>query len=275
MIAEIPTSNNTIILQGILADIDQLQLQTNQLQVQISELGQENSDLEGQIADILADIDQLQLQTNQLQVQISELESRKIVAITGGDGFQYKLGTTGAILSTPSIPQYISAGSYTNSSPSGFLQEGYLAVALSSSRVATSAAVFTQSIDYGIYEWKGKIAGMEDGRFMGWGFHKFYRQASDGIEIYLDPYYDKWFLWNARSGVITSTEIVGVDFTIEHKFTLEWTTSYIKLYIDDTLVAQNQENIPNIRLYPFQEIINLQEGTQDAYVFSKDWQKIA
>jgi hypothetical protein len=76
-------------------------------------------------------VDARALQTNQLQVQISKLESRKIVTIIGGDGFQYELGTTGVILSTPSILQYISAGSYTNSSPSGFLQEGYLAVALS------------------------------------------------------------------------------------------------------------------------------------------------
>ena len=201
----------------------------------------------------------------------------KIVRITAEDGFQYDLGTTGAILITPSIPQYISSGSYggTASSPSGFLKEGYLAVAISYDRIATSAAVFTQSIGYGTYEWKGKAAGIEDGRYMGWGFHKFYRQSSDGIEIYFDPAYDTWFLWNAKNDVVTSTEIVGVNFSVEHKFTLEWAPSYIRLYVDDALVAQNLSNIPIIRLYPFQEIINMQIGIEDAYVFSKDWQKIA
>ena len=110
---------------------------------------------------------------------------------------------------------------------------------------------------------------------MGWGFHKFYRQSTDGIEVYLDPAYDRWYLWNSRNDVATYTEIVGVDFSVEHKFTLEWTAIYIRLYVDDALVAQSQENIPNIRLYPFQEIINTQTGIEDAYVFSKEWQKIA
>ena len=235
----------------------------HQLQLQIAELGQENDDLEMQIADILAVNDQLQL-------QIAELNSSRIVSITAEDGFQYSLGKSGTILPIPSIPKYIGAGS----APSGFLQEGYLTVALASDRIATSAAFFTESIGYGTYEWKGKCAGIEAGRFMGWGFHKFYRQSSDGIEVYYDRVYEGWFLWNAKDDTATYTEVVGVDFTIEHKFTLEWTDAYIRLYIDDVLVAQNEENIPNIRLYPFQEIIISQQGTQDAYVFSKDWRKI-
>jgi cell division protein FtsB len=241
----------------------------DQLQLQVAELVQANAALETRIAAVETGIAAVETQIDDALALIND--SNSIMNITAADGFQYVLGKTGAILSTPSIPQYMGAGT----SPSGFLQEGYLTVALSYERTATSAAYFTQSIGYGTYEWEGKFAGIEDGRFMGWGFHKFYRQSTNGIEVYLDPAYDGWYLWNARNDVATYTEIVGVDFSVEHKFTLEWTANYIRLYVDDALVAQSQQNIPNIRLYPFQEIINTQIGIEDAYVFSKNWQKIA
>jgi hypothetical protein len=248
-----------------------VQAHNEDLEAQIADVLFETDQLQLQISNIVAAADQLQLQIDQLQLQIDELNSRRIITITAEDGYPYSLGISGTILPAPSIPQYIGAGS----APSGFLQEGYLTVALSSKEIASSAAVFTESIGYGTYEWKGKFVGIDSGGFMGWGFHKYYRQSSDGIEVYFDPAYGGWYLWNAKNGIITFTEIVGVDFTIEHKFTLEWTNNYIKLHIDDSLVAQNEENIPNIRLYPFQEIIFRQVNSpQDVYVFSKDWQKI-
>jgi hypothetical protein len=253
-----------------------------QLQLEISEVMKANEALELKISELETSIEGMSTSDDQLQLQISELRqansdlqakiASKIATITGADGFEYSLGTTGAILSIPSIPQFVGAGS----APSGFLQEGYLTVALSQEKVATSAAFFPESIGYGTYEWKGKCAGIGTVRFIGWGFHKFYRQSSDGIEIYYDKYLSgKWFLWTSRDGTFSQNEIVGVDFTIQHKFTLEWTTAYVRLSIDNVLVAQNVVGIPNIRLYPFQEITIEQPGAEDAYVYSKDWQKIA
>jgi hypothetical protein len=275
---EAQIANVQTLTSQLQVQIAEVKAANDQLQLQIAELNQDNGDFEAQIANVQTLTSQLQVQiaevkaaNDQLQLQINQLDTRRIITITAEDGYQYSLGTSGTILTTPSIPHYIGAGS----APSGFLQEGYLTVALSSDQIATSAAFFPESIGYGTYEWKGKFEGIESGGFMGWGFHKYYRQSTDGIEVYFDPAYDGWFLWNSKNDITTSTEISSIDFTIEHKFTLEWTNTYIKLYIDDTLIAQNEENIPSDRLYPFQEIIFRQVNSpQDVYVYSKDWRKI-
>lgn len=220
------------------------------------------------------------------------------------DGHVYDLGLTPQILSRATIPAWkpITSGGYGTA----FLKDGYLCSAyppsekipkeslISLSRflrkisnkiykfssvkpLNISGALFPASIHYGTYEWKGKASGMEANKYLAWGFHRYFYQYSDGIELFWDGLGTKkgWKLWNASGGKSTISTIAGIDFTEEHTFRIAWTETEIRLYIDSKLEKTNNTNVPTCRLYPFMVALIMGETTLDSYVYGKDWRKIS
>jgi len=198
--------------------------------------------------------------------------NEKIEARMFDDGYIYILGKTGKILNEKSIPRFGTSG---NGESLPCFKDGYLFQGTGSTTAGYSAAIFLESIGYGVYEWKGKISGASAGakRYVGWGFHQYYREYIGGMEVYYDGIQDKWYLWSS-DGFQEANEIKGIDWTVEHTFRLDWTASSVKLYIDDVLKATNSVHPPSAtRLFPFQEIINTSEPSV-IKIWSKDWQKI-
>ena len=216
------------------------------------------------------------------------------------DGHVYHLGLTPQILSNATIPAWeqITSGGYGTA----FLKDGYLCSAYppaekvpkeifarflrkiankvhkfsSVKPLNISGALFPASIHYGTYEWKGKASGMEANKFLAWGFHRYFYQYSDGIELFWDGVGNQkaWKLWNASEGKSTISAITGVDFTEEHTFRIAWTETEVKLYIDSKLEKTHKTDVPACRLYPFMVALIMGETRLDSYVYGKDWRKI-
>ena len=216
------------------------------------------------------------------------------------DGHVYNLGLTPQILSRTTIPAWklITSSGYGTA----FLKDGYLCSAYPSSEkipkgslsrflrkisnkvpkfnsvkpMDLSGALFPASIHYGTYEWKGKASGMEANKYLSWGFHRYWCQYSDGIELLWDGVGTPggWRLWNASGGKTTTSTIEGVDFTEEHTFRIAWTETEVSLYIDSKLEKTHNTNVPTCRLYPFMVALMKGETTLESYIYGKDWRKI-
>jgi hypothetical protein len=219
------------------------------------------------------------------------------------DGHVYNLGLTPQILSRATIPAWksITSGGYGTA----FLKDGYLCSAYTPSAknpnesllslprflrklskklpqgdsakpMDLSGALFPASIHYGTYEWKGKASGMEANKYLSWGFHRYWCQYNDGIELLWDgvgkP--EGWRLWNASEGKATTSTIAGFDFTEEHTFRIAWTETEISLYIDSKLEKTHNTNVPSCRMYPFMVALNKGETSLESYIYGKDWRKI-
>lgn len=198
--------------------------------------------------------------------------NEKIEARMFDDGLVYICGKTGKILGEKSIPKFDANG---NGFSLPCFKDGYLFQGTALTSASYSVAIFQESIGYGVYEWKGKITGASAGsnRYVGWGFHQYYREHIGGMEVYYDGILNKWYLWSS-DGVQEANVITGIDWTVEHTFRLDWTAQSVKLYIDDVLKATNSMHPPSAtRLFPFQEIINT-DAASVIKIWSKDWLKL-
>lgn len=116
---------------------------------------------------------------------------------------------------------------------------------------------FGKTFHFGTYEWKAKASHNALANctlYLGL-FEKHHGWADEGlIAIKWDG--SKWWLQTSYgSGLgFEDTEITGVDFTVEHTFKIEWTSTEVKLYVDGVLKATNSTKIPQEPMQLFAEI---------------------
>lgn len=110
-----------------------------------------------------------------------------------------------------------------------------------------SITVMGQQFGYGTYEYYAKLAGVSAlcDIHVG-GFERCHGFAEFGL---IAPMYQgstaSYILRTMdNAGNIEDTVIAGADWTSEKKFTIEWTVSSVKLWVDDVLKATNTTRVP-------------------------------
>jgi len=82
---------------------------------------------------------------------------------------------------------------------------------------------------------------------IGWGLHW---PDSNSVQMYTDANYAELFE-TVSGGVATRTDLsAAVDWTVEHKFKIEWRSGVARLYENGTLRATHTSNIPTTSIKP-------------------------
>jgi len=76
-----------------------------------------------------------------------------------------------------------------------------------------------------------------------------------------------------KGGSVTATNINTPAWTTERLFTVEWTPTSVKVYVDGALVATHTTNIPNVKLVRFTEIWHdpVMTPTTRSFIYARDF----
>lgn len=120
---------------------------------------------------------------------------------------------------------------------------------------AISWLAFGKTFGFGTYEWKAKAANAVNNCSIYLGLFEYrHGWAAEGA-IFL-----RWVdtAWNFHTckvdGTTENTVISGVDFTAEHTFKVEWTSTIVKFYVDGSLKASHSTAVPQVSMQLFAEI---------------------
>jgi len=107
------------------------------------------------------------------------------------------------------------------------------------------------------------------------GFERHPGWADEGI-IYFKYGGGSYNVKTAWDGNSTLTDIGTQDWTVDRKFTIDWTLSKVDFYIDDSLIASHTTNIPQGPMALFIEAMSPTNATADAIVYGlKDFKILA
>lgn len=135
-----------------------------------------------------------------------------------------------------------------------------------------SMLVMGQQFGYGTYEWYAKLENPTtlSSIFVG-GFEKKHGFAEYGL---IAPMYDavgnQYILRTMDdAGNIEDTVLGAEDWTSEKKFTIEWTVSSVKLWVDDVLKATHTTRVPTQYHQFFVEVAGATNLASEPSVFIK------
>jgi len=120
-----------------------------------------------------------------------------------------------------------------------------------------SILVMGQQFGYGTYEWYGKVANVSalSDIYVG-GFERKHGFAEYGlIAVMYKGGVGYQFRTMDDAGNIEDTVLGADDWTSEKKFTVEWTVSSVKLWVDDVLKATHTTRVPTQYHQFFAEIV--------------------
>lgn len=116
--------------------------------------------------------------------------------------------------------------------------------------------VMGKTFDFGTYECKAKAShnALANALLVLMGFERTHGWTDNGL-ITISWNGAEWHLRTVdNDGNSEATAIAGVDFTIEHTLKIEWTSTYVKAYIDGILKATNSTHVPQLPMQLFNEI---------------------
>lgn len=117
---------------------------------------------------------------------------------------------------------------------------------------------FGKTFHFGTYEWKAKAVNDIAKAIIYLGIlEKRHGWADEGIiSIYWNGTNWVFATSNEAKGGAGSetTNIAGIDFTVEHTFKIEWTSTYVKFYIDGVLKATHTTKVPQDPMQLFAEV---------------------
>ena len=115
---------------------------------------------------------------------------------------------------------------------------------------------FGELFDFGVYEWKAKCENDVSRTYIYLGILEHHHGWSDeGIIVVKFDDSMRWqFYTSDETGNTEATVIDDVDFTVENTFKIDWTSSYISLYINGTLKATHTDAVPQEAMQLFAEV---------------------
>jgi len=190
------------------------------------------------------------------------------------DGYIYVLSEEHDILTNrPAIPKWHERGEVNPI----ILGAGKLILVHRKDIVQGGEISWAGRFTYGTYEWKGYVSEVVTDWDIYLGFcEEFPAGWRNAIFIWYDGSQAKWLFETIKAGTKETTEITGINFLAERKFKIEWTSTYVKFYIDDVLKATHSTQVPTTRMIGFIETLpdTVEHATNDVFSYTRDWQKI-
>lgn len=145
-----------------------------------------------------------------------------------------------------------------------YYEDPYIVIRLHdiASKIASWLA-FGKTFSFGTYEWKAKMVNpVTDSTIYLGILEKRHGWSDEGlIALYHDGSDHKYYFKTTnevKGGAGNeTTEILAIDFTVEHTFKIEWTTTFVKFYIDDVLKATHTTKVPQDPMQLFAEVITI------------------
>lgn len=122
---------------------------------------------------------------------------------------------------------------------------------------------FGKTFHFGTYEWKARLVEpVMDATIILGVLEKRHGWADEGIIALKHAGSDHKYYFvtssEAKGGTGNeTTEITAIDFTVEHTFKIEWTSTYVKFYIDDVLKATHTTKVPQDPMQLFAEVATI------------------
>lgn len=115
---------------------------------------------------------------------------------------------------------------------------------------------FGEVFDFGIYEWKAKCENNVSNTYIYLGiFERHHGWCNEGIITVRFDDATKWqFYTSNEAGETEVTTINDVDFTLENTFRIDWTSSYVSLYVNGVLKATHTAAVPHEAMQLFAEV---------------------
>jgi len=145
-----------------------------------------------------------------------------------------------------------------------YYEDPYIVIRMhnTASKVASWLA-FGKTFSFGTYEWKGRmVEPVTDATIYLGILEKRHGWADEGLIALLHDGSDHKYYFKTSNEVkggagSESTEIIGIDFTVEKTFKIEWTSTFVKFYIDDVLKATHNTKVPQDPMQIFSEVITI------------------
>jgi len=178
-----------------------------------------------------------------------------------------------------SIPFWIHLGS-KEWGATWITRDKYLAVGVQQGWTNTGgqAALFIGDLDYGTYEWVARIVNPTANRYLYVGLSEKAATIYRAGEIFALNELGSYKLKNRVKAAVTSTTLVGQDWTTERKFKIVFSSAAVELYVDGSLVAKHTTNIPspsNLHIIFIEAWQGATADTTDGEVYAKGWKKTA
>lgn len=113
---------------------------------------------------------------------------------------------------------------------------------------------YGEVFDYGVYEFKAKAEnwGVNCTIYIG-GFEHHHGWSTEGIAVFRWSG-TQWEAYTSWGDNAENTEITGVTFTNENTFKIDWTSTYVKYYVNGTLKVTHTTYVPQDSMQLFAEV---------------------
>ncbi|MEM2849043.1 MAG: hypothetical protein QXI36_02065 [Candidatus Bathyarchaeia archaeon] len=133
---------------------------------------------------------------------------------------------------------------------------------------------------YGTYQWIAKVGGTTWGEEYACGFEHHHGFPLEGLITFLRLYdagglkHRCWTSWNGNQ---QTTDLTEENWTTERTFKIEWTSTYVKFYINNVLKATHSTVVPQDSMGFFSEACAYRGGTTESVAYYKlnTFEKIA
>lgn len=115
---------------------------------------------------------------------------------------------------------------------------------------------FGELFDFGVYEWKAKCENNVSATHIYLGIlERHHGWCNEGIIAVKFDDATRWQFYTSDStGNTEATVIDDVDFTVENIFRIDWSSSYVSLYINGTLKTTHTTAVPQEAMQLFAEV---------------------